>query len=112
MPHLSESELEACFEIIEETSGEDYRQSSGGWHPAAKRKEMRSEELRYILVTAEDDSGGDEDRLCGFTSMMPTLENGEPVVYIYEIHLRSELRGSASLIPSILLCLIEHADMM
>lgn len=100
-PHMSEAELEACFELIEETSGEDYRQSSDGWHPVAKRQEMRSPELRYVLVkkTADDREGiRDEDvgkdALRGFISMMPTFETGKPVVYVYEIHLAAELQGS------------------
>ena len=29
----------------------------------------------------------------GFTSLMPTWEEGEPVVYCYEIHLKPEMRG-------------------
>lgn len=47
---------------------------------------MRSPELRYILVQHEG-------KVYGFTSLMPTWENGEAVVYCYEIHLRDELRG-------------------
>uniref|UniRef100_A0A0D2XWT2 Uncharacterized protein n=1 Tax=Fusarium oxysporum (strain Fo5176) TaxID=660025 RepID=A0A0D2XWT2_FUSOF len=30
--------LEACYILVEETSGEDYRTSSLGWHPATKKK--------------------------------------------------------------------------
>lgn len=48
---------------------------------------MKSPELKYILVK---DS---QDQLCGFTSLMPTWEEGQPVVYCYEIHLVDELRG-------------------
>jgi N-alpha-acetyltransferase 40 len=99
---MRESDLDACFDLIEETSGDDYRNSSSGWHPAVKKKEMRSPDLRYILVKADAATGNTEDgeadgrgndRLCGFMSMMPTFENGEAVVYLYEIHLRPELQG-------------------
>ncbi|KAK2017100.1 hypothetical protein LZ32DRAFT_551534 [Colletotrichum eremochloae] len=69
---------------------------------------MRSPELRYILVKeappapADGGVGGDdsekttegEGRICGFTSLMPTFEEGEAVVYCYEIHLVEELRGT------------------
>lgn len=48
---------------------------------------MRSPDLRYVLV--KDGAGG----VKGFTSMMPTFENGEPVVYCYEIHLERGLQG-------------------
>lgn len=83
-------ELEACFNLVVETSGEHYRGSSAGWHPAAKKKEMRSPDLRYILVKNADGV------LMGFTSMMPTFENHEPVIYCYEIHLKPELQGWVS----------------
>lgn len=84
---LESQDLDACFNLIDQTSGEDYRKSSVGWHPAAKKKEMRSPDLRYILVKDSDGA------ISGFTSMMPTFENGEPVVYCYEIHLKPELQG-------------------
>lgn len=50
---------------------------------------MKSEELRYILV--KNGSGG----LGAFVSLMPCFEEGEPVVYCYEIHLKPELRRYA-----------------
>ncbi|KAK7738565.1 hypothetical protein SLS53_006085 [Cytospora paraplurivora] len=85
---LTTSDLEACFSLVEETSRHDYENSSRGWNPSAKRKEMRDPDLRYILV--RDSSS----HVQAFTSMMPTLEEGEPVVYCYEIHLKAELRGT------------------
>ncbi|ROV91523.1 hypothetical protein VMCG_09444 [Cytospora schulzeri] len=85
---LTDSALEACFSLVEETSKQDYENSSRGWNPSAKRKEMRDPDLRYILV--EDASS----QIQGFTSLMPTLEEGQPVVYCYEIHLKPELRGT------------------
>ena len=63
---MTDEELDACFDLVEKTSGDDYRSSSVGWHPAAKKKEMRLPDLRYILVK---DSIG---QIRGFTSMMPT----------------------------------------
>lgn len=85
---LAEAELEACLRLVEATSGDDYRRAEAGWHPRRKRREMRSPGLRYLLVTdAADES------LAAFVSLMPTLENGEPVVYCYEIHLQPALRG-------------------
>lgn len=83
---LTEAQFDRCFGIVDQTSGRDYRLSLQGWHPSAKKEEMRSPDLRYILVRR-----GDE--ICGFTSLMPTWENGEPVVYCYEIHLTDEVKG-------------------
>ncbi|KAH7353873.1 acyl-CoA N-acyltransferase [Plectosphaerella cucumerina] len=85
---LSAAELDACFDLIVRTSSEAYRASAAGWRPEAKRAEMQSVDLRYVLVK---DRQGD---LRAFTSMMPTHEEGEPVVYCYEIHLEDELHGT------------------
>jgi GNAT superfamily N-acetyltransferase len=85
---LSEDELMACFHLIELTSREDYDNSAGKWHPDKKLKEMKSPELRYILVK-EKDTGA----IHGFTSLMPTYEEGQPVIYCYEIHLQPGLQG-------------------
>lgn len=87
---MSGQDLRACLDLVAETSEPDYSGSSVGWHPASKLKEMKSAELRYILV--KEDGGGD-DSVRAFTSMMPTYEEGQPVVYCYEIHLKPELRG-------------------
>ena len=80
--------LEACYSLVERTSRADYEASSGGWKPAKKRAEMRSPELRYLLV-----HDGGEGRLAAFTSLMPTYEEGQPVIYCYELHLQEDLRG-------------------
>ncbi|KAF7562992.1 hypothetical protein G7046_g1133 [Stylonectria norvegica] len=85
---MTDGDLTACFELVDETSGADYRKASLGWHPAAKMKEMRSSDLWYVLVK---DGGG---IVKGFTSLMVTMENKEPVVYCYEIHLKPELQGT------------------
>jgi N-alpha-acetyltransferase 40 len=81
------AELQTCYALVEETSRPDYENSTGGWKPSAKKREMRAPELRYILV--KDPSGS----IKGFTSLMPTYEQGQPVVYCYEIHLKEDLRG-------------------
>ena len=72
---LSAAELQACFALVEETSRPDYEASAGKWRPQAKLTEMRSPELRYVVVRDAASS------IRGFTSLMPTFEMGEPVVY-------------------------------
>lgn len=85
---ITNSELDACFSLVRATSQRDYEGSSRGWDPSAKREEMRHPDLRYILVKDA------QAVLQGFTSLMPTIEEGQPVVYCYEIHLKPELRGT------------------
>lgn len=86
--NLSQDGLTACFHLIEQTSRKDYENSVGKWQPLAKLKEMRSPELRYILVKEKE-----SETIRGFTSLMPTYEEGQPVIYCYEIHLHPELQG-------------------
>lgn len=85
---MTSAELDACFSLVRATSQRDYEASSRGWDPPAKREEMRHPDLRYILVKDA------HSVVQGFTSLMPTIEEGQPVVYCYEIHLEPELRGT------------------
>ncbi|KAK4142877.1 uncharacterized protein C8A04DRAFT_12895 [Dichotomopilus funicola] len=86
---LNDDEITRCLHLIEQTSQKDYENSSSGWHPARKLKEMRSPGLRYILVKTKDTAS-----LRGFTSLMPTYEEGQPVIYCYEVHLQTDLQGT------------------
>lgn len=43
-------DFEGCFSLIETTSSEDYKNSSMGWSPAKKRKEMRLPDMRYMVL--------------------------------------------------------------
>lgn len=52
---------------------------------------MKSPGLRYVLVQDNKSENGGSIR--AFTSLMPTYEEGQPVVYCYEIHLKPELQG-------------------
>jgi ribosomal protein S18 acetylase RimI-like enzyme len=91
---LEDGDLEACFKLIEYTSGHDYRASSIGWKPKKKREEMKDRDMMYLLVKHGDsDNGG----IMGFISFMITTDDPprelQEVVYIYEVHLADSLRG-------------------
>ncbi|KAI5859691.1 acyl-CoA N-acyltransferase [Durotheca rogersii] len=85
---MSAEDLGACYSLVEETSRADYEASATGWRPSKKLAEMKSPELRYIVVKTA------AGVIRGFTSLMPTYEEGEPVIYCYEVHLKPELRGT------------------
>ncbi|PYH73776.1 N-terminal L-serine N(alpha)-acetyltransferase NAT4 [Aspergillus vadensis CBS 113365] len=95
------NDLNACFDLIEETSSEAYRNSSTGWSPSKKKKEMKLPDMKYLVVRREKDSlssstdGGEregENAVVGFMSFMITYEDGKEVVYLYEIHLSAEVQ--------------------
>ncbi|KAK5171881.1 uncharacterized protein LTR77_003518 [Saxophila tyrrhenica] len=96
---LTKGELNQCFDLISLTSRSHYEPSSFGWHSRRKLREMREEEMRYLLVrsTTLADRDGDsavEGEVKGFLSFMLTHDSSPavPVVYVYEIHLLPELR--------------------
>lgn len=97
--NIPAEELEACFQLIEHTSSEAYQNSSIGWAPVAKKKEMRLPDMRYIVVrggdlasTPGDDADGGKTKgpFVGFLSFMVTYEDGKEVVYCYEVHIKPE----------------------
>ncbi|CAG8228516.1 unnamed protein product [Penicillium salamii] len=82
---ISSTDLEACLDLVEETSSAAYA-SSSGWSRTKKRKEMKLPDMKYMIVRG---SG----RVNGFLSFMVTYEDGKEVVYCYEIHLAGDMRG-------------------
>lgn len=90
--NLSKAEMDTCFELLAEMSGPDYMCSQGGWHPSAKKEEMDSPDLRYILVKANG-ANTEEESIQGFASLMPTFEDQVPVIYCYEMQLRPAVQG-------------------
>ena len=86
---LGPESLDECFNLIATTSRQHYAPSSMGWHPKQKLKEMRLPDLRYLLVRQSLESP-----LAAFASFMLTYEDGREVVYVYEIHMVNEVRGS------------------
>ncbi len=79
-----------CFNLVASTSSGAYSTSSKGWSPSKKRKEMRLPDLRYLLLKSNSSSDASVE---GFISFMLTYEDGCEVIYCYEIHLSSRLRG-------------------
>jgi len=92
---MTDSELERCYVLIEQTSGEAYRASGFGWHPRRKKREMREKDMRYLLIrrSAQERDQDPDETLQGFLSFMLTYEDGCPVIYVYEIHLTFSARG-------------------
>jgi GNAT superfamily N-acetyltransferase len=89
---ITKIELDSCFRLIESTSRPDYESSSWGWHPKRKKREMKENEMRYLLVRSAGDEG---NPVLGFLSFMLTHDStpSVPVLYIYEIHLSRALQG-------------------
>ena len=97
---MTKEELNTCFNLMESTSRPDYETSGFGWHPRGKRREMREDEMRYLLVRSDHPGSSQQrhpdgdDRVQGFISFMLTHDSSPsvPVLYVYEIHLIPRLR--------------------
>ena len=85
---INPEDLAACFGLIEATSKESYAASSSGWHPKAKRREMKLPDMKYLLVRERSSAS-----IVGFASFMLTFEDGLEVIYLYEIHLSETARS-------------------
>jgi len=107
---LGDGIVDTCLGLLERTVGHYYEASTPGWCAADKREEMRLKEMRYFVVLGpgRDPEGEDEKsltrestqeatleaaRVCGFMSVMPLWEEGEPTLYCYELHLDESVRG-------------------
>ena len=82
---LTAAQLNACLDLVEQTSAADYSNSESGWSRTKKRREMKLPDLRYILLHNESGHVASPE-LAGFVSFMVTYEDGYEVLYIYEIH--------------------------
>lgn len=97
-PDLTSGELLECYNLIKSTSRHDYEGSSFGWHPKRKKREMKEDEMRYLLVRSSTNSIKSEkdenEPIQAFLSFMLTHDSAPsmPVLYIYEIHLQKQLR--------------------
>ncbi|KAL4740681.1 acyl-CoA N-acyltransferase [Aspergillus similis] len=101
---ISATELASCFKLLELTSSNAYKNSSIGWSPSEKRKEMKLPDMKYMILRrgaadgaqdAEGDSSSSKStgQFAGFLEFMVTYEDGYEVLYCYEIHLTPEVQG-------------------
>lgn len=99
---IIKADLQSCYELIKATSYNDYKASSIGWSRRRKMDEMKSPDLRYLLIKKAALVEADSTEKCaledliGFLSFMLTYEDGYEVIYCYEIHLQSEFQGSGA----------------
>ncbi|KAJ5096048.1 hypothetical protein NUU61_005404 [Penicillium alfredii] len=86
---ISNTDLEACLDLIELTSGEAYSASSMGWSRTKKRKEMKLPDMKYLIVREDpktsnndnndnnDNSNINKNNKNEDRSHLPTEEGGE-----------------------------------
>ncbi|KAJ5757930.1 uncharacterized protein N7511_006624 [Penicillium nucicola] len=55
------ADLEACLDLIEETSSDAYRASADGWSRTKKHKEMKLPDMKYLIFRDSNDSNDSND---------------------------------------------------
>lgn len=56
---ISAADLEACLDLVEQTSSEAYIASPGGWSRTKKRKEMKLPDMKYLILRDTLNESGD-----------------------------------------------------
>ncbi|KAJ5812077.1 hypothetical protein N7474_008378 [Penicillium riverlandense] len=109
---ISRRNLEACLDLVEQTSAAAYAASSMGWSRSKKRQEMLLPDMKFMIMRGDgadttispNNNGNNDDNdqssasakegpVLGFLSFMVTYEDGKEVIYCYEIHLSPAARG-------------------
>lgn len=68
---IAPADLEACLDLVEQTSSEAYASSGAGWSRPKKRKEMKLPDMKYLIVrggaghSGREGEGGEAQRDVG-----------------------------------------------
>ncbi|PVI00409.1 acyl-CoA N-acyltransferase [Periconia macrospinosa] len=103
---LPESDIEACYQIVHETSYADYAGSNVGWNRKSKMSELQDPNMFFVMVRANNDPDAKSPftfsqkvkaDILAFTSFKLDYDDPpydhESVLYIFEVHVASSLRG-------------------
>lgn len=96
------------FQLLKTNMEAMYRQSSDGWAEKSKKKEMRENDMFYLLAT---DAG--TGTLSGFATFKFDFEDGHEVIYCYELQIAEAQRqhGLGALLLNALRAIGQRAQM-
>lgn len=84
---MSTEDINWAFDLTKHNMQLLYENSSWGWNDKRKRDEMTEDKARYLI--AREESG----KAVAFSHFRFDLEEGDEVLYCYEIQVESEARG-------------------
>lgn len=96
---LEKADCEWMLSVVKELKSM-YEQSSMGWDEAEKRKELYHREQRFLIASHEDFG----ERI-GFLSYRFDVEEGQAVMYVYELGVSRDVRGKR-----LAFALMKHAE--
>lgn len=85
--NMSKEDIDWAFDLTKHNMQLLYENSSWGWSDKKKRDEMTEDKAWYLLAKCE--SG----KAIGFSHFRFDLDEGDEVLYCYEIQLESNVRG-------------------
>ncbi|CAL1687530.1 unnamed protein product [Lasius platythorax] len=77
--------LSWIFDIMERNMKDMYKQSNWGWNAAEKQAELTNEMAWYLIASCND-------TFLGFSHFRFDIDNGDVVLYCYELQLESVIR--------------------
>ncbi|XP_029158525.1 N-alpha-acetyltransferase 40-like [Nylanderia fulva] len=77
--------LSWVFDIMERNMKDMYKQSSWGWDAAEKQTELTEETAWYLIASCND-------KFLGFSHFRFDIDNGDVVLYCYELQLEPVIR--------------------
>jgi len=80
--------FDACFQLLQDNMSASYKATNLGWHPRKKKEEMKHPAMRYLIL-----SEGNSNAFAGFLEFMITEEEGDEVIYTYELDIPSSFQG-------------------
>ncbi|KAJ5824176.1 hypothetical protein N7447_006516 [Penicillium robsamsonii] len=75
---ISAADLEACLDLIEQTSSEAYSASSAGWSRTKKRKEMKLPDMKYLILRGTPDEPSDSSGQIPREKQSDIVDNNAP----------------------------------
>ncbi|KAL1738295.1 acyl-CoA N-acyltransferase, partial [Schizophyllum fasciatum] len=85
---LTVDERVRCWELLQENMKDMYENSSWGWDPEDKYEELFHKDTRFILARRK----ADDNELIGYAAFRFEVEEGEDVVYLYEVQISNSCR--------------------
>jgi Acetyltransferases len=75
---ISAADLDACLDLIEQTSSEAYSASPAGWSRTKKRKEMKLPDMKYLVLRDTPNDSGDSSGQVPGAKQSDVADNNAP----------------------------------
>ncbi|RPA83500.1 hypothetical protein BJ508DRAFT_360473 [Ascobolus immersus RN42] len=85
---LDDETLQTCFQLVKDGCKDMYDRSEMRWSNSKKKEEMRMKGMNFLVLRDSETT-----EFAGFLSMLVTVEEGEELIYCYELHITPSKHG-------------------